>query len=58
MDYLFTEEQKMIRDLCRQIAREKIAPVAAEYDRNEKFPHEAIKIIADSDLFAIFVIAS
>ena len=55
MDYLFTEEQKMIRDLCRQIAREKIAPVAAEYDRSEKFPHEAVKIIADSDLFAIFV---
>ena len=55
MDYLFTEEQKMIRDLCRQIAREKIAPIAAEYDRSEKFPHEAIKIIADSDLFAIFV---
>lgn len=55
MDYLFTEEQKMIRDLCRQIAKEKIAPIAAEYDRSEKFPHEAIKIIADSDLFAIFV---
>lgn len=55
MDYLFTEEQKMIRDLCRQIAKEKIAPIAAEYDRSEKFPHEAIKVIADSDLFAIFV---
>src|SRR3990167_684987 len=55
MDYLFTEEQKMIRDLCRQIAREKIAPIAAEDDRSEKFPHEAIKIIADSDRFGIFV---
>ena len=32
MDYLLTEEQKMIRDLCRQIARDKIKPVAAKYD--------------------------
>ena len=55
MDYLFTESQAMIRDLCRQIATEKIAPVAGEYDKSEEFPHEIIKIIADSDLFAIFV---
>ena len=28
MDYFFTEEQEMIRDLCRQIAEERIKPVA------------------------------
>jgi alkylation response protein AidB-like acyl-CoA dehydrogenase len=55
MDYLLTEEQKMIRDLCRQIASEKIAPVASEYDKTEKFPHGIIKLIAESDLFAVFV---
>lgn len=55
MDYLLTEEQVMIRDLCRQIAKEKIAPVAAEYDKSEKFPHGIMKIIADSDLFAVFI---
>ena len=55
MDYLLTEEQVMIRDLCRQIAKEKIAPVAAEFDRTEKFPHEIMKIIAQADLFAVFV---
>lgn len=55
MDYLLKEEQIMIRDLCRQIAKEKIAPVAAEYDKTEKFPSEVIRIIAESDLFAIFV---
>ena len=55
MDYLLTEEQKMLRDLCRQIAAEKIAPVAAEYDKSEEFPRDIIKLIADSDLFAVFV---
>ena len=47
MDYLLTEEQVMIRDLCRQIAREKIAPVALEYDKTEKFPHDIMKILSD-----------
>jgi len=55
MDYLLTEEQKMIRQLCRQIAEEKIKPVAAEYDKSEKFPWEVMKILAQSDLFAVFV---
>ena len=55
MDFLLTEEQKMIRDVCRQIAREEIAPVAAEYDKSEKFPRDVIKLIGESDLFAVFV---
>ena len=55
MDYLLTEEQKMIKQLCRQIAEDKIKPVAAEYDKTEKFPWDIIKILAQSDLFAIFV---
>lgn len=55
MDYLLSESQVMIRDLCRQIAKEKIAPAAAEYDKSEEFPRDIIKIIADSDLFAVFV---
>ncbi|MDD4910285.1 MAG: acyl-CoA dehydrogenase family protein [Candidatus Omnitrophica bacterium] len=55
MDYLLTEEQKMIRDLCRQIARDKIKPVAAKYDASEEFPWDMMKILAQSDLFAIFI---
>lgn len=55
MDYLLTEEQKMIRDLCRQIAQDKIKPVAAKYDASEEFPWDMMKILAQSDLFAIFV---
>ncbi|OGX41968.1 MAG: acyl-CoA dehydrogenase [Omnitrophica WOR_2 bacterium RIFCSPLOWO2_02_FULL_45_28] len=55
MDYLLTDSQVMLRDLCRQIAALKIAPVAAEYDKSEEFPRDIIKLIADSDLFAVFV---
>ncbi len=55
MDYLMTDEQKMIRELARKIAVEKIKPVAAEFDKTEKFPWEIIKIIAESDLFGLFI---
>ena len=55
MDYLLTDEQKMIKDLCRQIAREKIKPVAAEYDEKNEFPWPVAKILAEADIFGIFI---
>ena len=55
MDYLLTEEQIMIRDLARQIAKEKIKPVAAQYDVEGTFPWDIVKIMADSDLFGIYI---
>lgn len=55
MDYGLNEQQIMIRDLCRQIAQDKIKPVAAELDKSEQFPWEIIHLLAQSDLFAIFV---
>jgi len=55
MDYLFTDEQKMIQELARKIAEEKVQPVAAEYDQSQEFPWEIMQILAQSDLFAIFV---
>jgi len=55
MDYLLNEQQIMIRDLARQVAKEKIAPVAAEYDEKEEFPWPIVKILADSDLFGVYI---
>lgn len=55
MDYLLTDEQKMIRDLAHKIAEEKIRPVAAKYDQSEEYPWDVIKVIAASDLFGLFI---
>ena len=55
MDYLLTEEQQMIRDLARQIAEEKVVPVRAELDEKEEFPWEIMKVLAQSDLFGLFI---
>ncbi len=55
MDYLLTEEQIMIRDLARQIAEEKIVPVRAELDEQNKFPRDIMKAMAQADLFGIYI---
>jgi len=55
MEYFLTEEQQMIKELARKIAEEKILPKRAEYDENETFPHDIVKVLADSDLFGVFV---
>jgi butyryl-CoA dehydrogenase len=55
MDYQLTEEQQMIKELCHQIAEEKIKPVAAQYDETCEFPWDIVKILADSDIFGVFV---
>jgi alkylation response protein AidB-like acyl-CoA dehydrogenase len=55
MDYLLTDEQKMIKELAHKIAEEKVRPVAAKYDKTEEYPWEVIKVIAESDLFGLFI---
>ena len=55
MNYFLNEEQEMIRDLVKEIAQEKVTPLAAELDEKGEFPWELIKLFAESDLFALFV---
>jgi butyryl-CoA dehydrogenase len=55
MDYLLTDEQKMIQELSHKIAEEKLRPVAAKYDQTEQFPWDVLKLIADADLFGLFI---
>jgi butyryl-CoA dehydrogenase len=53
--YYLTNEQRMIRDLARQIAREKIAPLAAQLDETEAFPGEQLRLLAQQGLFGIWI---
>jgi len=55
VNYFLTDDQKMIKDLAAQIAREKIAPIAAELDETGEFPWEVVKTLATSDLFRVFI---
>ncbi|MDP8234179.1 MAG: acyl-CoA dehydrogenase family protein [Candidatus Saelkia tenebricola] len=55
VDYLLTEEQQMLKELAHQIAEEKIRPVAKEHDETGEFPWDIMKIIAQSDLFGVYI---
>lgn len=55
MDYFYTEEQLMIKELAAKIAKEKIAPIAAHCDETETYPMEIVKILHDSDLWACYI---
>ena len=55
LNYLLTDDQKMIKELAHKIAEEKIRPVAAKYDKTEEFPWDVLKVIAESDLFGLFI---
>ena len=54
-DFYLTDEQRMIRDLARKVARERIAPHAADVDEHERYPTEAMEAIREAGLFGIWV---
>jgi alkylation response protein AidB-like acyl-CoA dehydrogenase len=53
--FYLTDEQRMIRDLARKVARERIAPHAAHYDETESYPEKSMRAIVESGLFGIWV---
>ncbi len=55
MEYFLSEQQKIIKSLTRTIAEEKVLPVRAELDEKEEFPWEIMKILADTDMFRVFI---
>ena len=53
MDFQLTDEQKAIRDTCRDFAREVIAPVAEELDRDHKFGYDVVRQMGELGLFGL-----
>src|ERR1700693_6387139 len=53
MDVRLNDEQTMIRDTVREIARERVAPRAAEIDRTGEFPWDMKELLAQQDIFAL-----
>jgi short-chain 2-methylacyl-CoA dehydrogenase len=55
MDFELTEEQQMLRDLCRDFARREIAPYADEWFDAEYFPVEVFRKMAELKLMGLLV---
>jgi len=53
MDLDLTPEQELIRDTVREFARERVAPVAEELDRESRFPVELVREMAKLGLLGI-----
>jgi alkylation response protein AidB-like acyl-CoA dehydrogenase len=49
-----TDEQLEIRDLVRAIARERIAPRAAEIDESHEFPWDVVELFREHGIFGLF----
>src|SRR5918911_3865338 len=48
-----TDEQREIRELVRTLARQRIAPRAAEIDESHEFPWDVVELFRENDIFAL-----
>ncbi len=53
MDYLLNDEQKMLRDMAARFTADEITPVAAEMEKEGRFPHEILKKAGELGLMGI-----
>jgi butyryl-CoA dehydrogenase len=55
MDIELTEEQRQVRDLCRDFAAKELRPNARRWDRDHEFPAAAVKKLGEMGLMGIAV---
>jgi alkylation response protein AidB-like acyl-CoA dehydrogenase len=48
-----SEEQREIRELVRTLARERVAPRAAEIDKTAEFPWDVVEVFRENDVFGV-----
>ncbi|MBV9276603.1 MAG: acyl-CoA dehydrogenase family protein, partial [Candidatus Eremiobacteraeota bacterium] len=53
MDFDLSDEQKAIQQLCRDFAREEVAPRAEAMDRDESFPYNLVAKMAELGLMGL-----
>ena len=49
-----TGEQREVRELVRTLARERIAPRAAEIDESHEFPWDVVELFREHGVFGLF----
>jgi butyryl-CoA dehydrogenase len=53
VDFELTDEQQLIRDAVREFAETEVAPIAAELDRDHRFPRELLPKMAEMNLMGM-----
>lgn len=55
MDFSFSDEQLLLQDVARRIAKEKIAPSAEHFDATGEYPLDNIRLLGENGLMGIEV---
>ena len=55
MNFELTQEQQLVRDTVRKFAESRIAPVAAELDREHRFPYDLVAQLAELGLMGMTI---
>ena len=53
MDFELSDEQQLIREAVREFAAAEVAPIAAEVDRDHRFPHELLPKMAELNIMGM-----
>jgi butyryl-CoA dehydrogenase len=53
--FYLTDEQRAVRDLAREIARERIAPLAARVDETGEYPHDQLAVLGKQGLMGLHI---
>jgi len=53
MDFELTDEQQLIREAVREFAETEVTPIAAELDRDHRFPRELLPRLAEMNLMGM-----
>jgi short-chain 2-methylacyl-CoA dehydrogenase len=55
VNFDLSEEQELVRSTVREFARERVAPIAEELDRDHRFPYELVEEMAELGLMGMTV---
>lgn len=53
--HYFTEEQKMVQDMVRSFAMEKVLPLAEDIDKNHRYPEEIIAELGELGMMGVYI---
>jgi len=53
LDFGLSDEQRAVRDLCREFAQEVIAPAAEELDREHRFAYDIVRRLGELGIFGL-----
>ena len=55
MNFDLSEEQQLVRDTVRTFARDRVAPIAAELDHEQRFPYDLVAELAELGLMGMTI---